>query len=143
VSTTAINPDVLKRITYSKYLLGRAYEHWQQGGDINAAQAILLAHDSAEMLMRAIADHEHVRLSDGFLIFWDEIKKKTGKEPPHKGQMDRLNNVRGAFKHKGILPNAAVVADLLPLTRSFCEEATEIFLGIKIQRNQPCRSDFK
>jgi hypothetical protein len=79
VSTTAINPDVLKRITYSKYLLGRAYEHWQQGGDINAAQAILLAHDSAEMLMRAIADHEHVRLSDGFLIFWDEIKKKTGK----------------------------------------------------------------
>lgn len=127
----AINSDVVKRITYSKYLMGRAYDHWERGGDLDAAQAILLGHDSAEMLIRAIADHHQVRLGDRFLGFWDEIKKKTGIEPPHKGQMDRLNNVRGAFKHKGILPNAAVVADLLPLTRSFCEESTETFLGIK------------
>lgn len=131
VMAAQVDPDVVKRVTYSKYLMDRAYDHWQRGGDLDAAQAILLAHDSAEMLMRAIGDFEHVRLPDGFMVFWDEIRKKTGIEPPHKGQMDRLNNVRGAFKHKGILPNATVVADLLPLTRSFCEEATELFLGIK------------
>ena len=126
-----LNPDLLKRITYSKYLMGRAYDLSQQSSDLGAAQAILFAHDSAEMLMCAIADHKHVKLPERFLAFWEEIKRTTDIEPPHKGQMDRLNNVRVAFKHKGILPNANVVADLLPITRSFCEEATETFFGIK------------
>jgi hypothetical protein len=126
-----LDPDLLKRTTYSKYLMDRAYDLRQQSSDLGAAQAILFAHDSAEMLMRVIADHQHVRFPENFLAFWEEIKRKTNIEPPHKGQMDRLNSVRVAFKHKGILPNASVVADLLPIARSFCEEATETFLGIK------------
>ena len=63
----SIKPDLLKHVTYSKYLMGRAYDLWRQGGDLNAAQAVLFAHDSAEILMRVIADHKHVRLPDGFM----------------------------------------------------------------------------
>jgi hypothetical protein len=131
MTISQLPPDLLKRLTYSKYMLGRGYDLWHRRADLEIALAISLAHDSAEMLMRAIADHEHVRLGDGFLTFWDAMNQKTGKEPPHKGQMDRLNTARGGFKHKGILPSAGVADDLLPITKSFCEEATEMFLAIK------------
>jgi hypothetical protein len=126
-----LGPDLLKRLTYAKYMMDRAYDLWRRKTDLEMALAISLAHDAAEILMRAIADHAHVKVGDGFLTFWEEIKKKTGKEPPHKGQMDRLNTARGGFKHKGILPSASVADDLLPITKSFCEEVTETFLGIK------------
>lgn len=131
MTISQLPPDLLERLTYSKYMLDRAYDLWHRRADLEMALAISLAHDSAEMLMRGIADHEHVRLGDGFLAFWDAMNQKTGKEPPHKGQMDRLNTARGGFKHKGILPSASIADDLLPITKSFCEEATEMFLAIK------------
>jgi hypothetical protein len=127
----SIGPDYLRRVVYAKYLMAQAYSLWKRGGDFQLAQAVLLAHDSTEMLMRVIADYKHTKVGDGFLSFWDEIEKKTHKEPPHKGQMDRFNSVRGAFKHKGILPNAADVGDLMPIVRSFCEEITETYLRVK------------
>ena len=46
------------------------------------------------------------------------------------GAMDRLNNLRVGFKHKGNVPNPAVVAELMPSVAAFCLAATSQYLGI-------------
>jgi hypothetical protein len=123
-------PDYVKRVTYSKYLLARAKFLHKEANELSSAEAVLVMHDAAEMLMRVITDHLGVNPSDKFMDFWKLVKDKTGSEPPRKGAMDRLNNLRVGFKHKGNLPNSNVVADLIPLVTDFCTETAEQYLGI-------------
>ena len=107
----SLSPDLLKRLTYSKYLLCRAKELRGRGDELSSAEATLTAHDSAEMLMRVTTDFLGAKSEQEFMKFWQSVQDKTGTAPPHKGQMDQFNKVRTEFKHRGILPNAGVVAD--------------------------------
>ncbi|MDR3678118.1 MAG: hypothetical protein P4N24_21735 [Acidobacteriota bacterium] len=125
-----MTPDKLKRLTYSKYLFRRAKYFQQLGNELSSAEAVLAAHDAAEMLMRVITDHLGASPADKIMDFWKLVKDKTGSEPPHKGAMDRLNNLRVGFKHKGNLPNSSVVADLMPSVAAFCAESAEQYLGV-------------
>lgn len=125
-----MTPDFVKRLSYSKYLLGRAKSLQQAGNELSSAEAALAAHDSAEMLMRVITDNLGASPAREFMDFWKIVKEKMGVEPPHKGAMDRLNNLRVGFKHKGNLPNPSVVGDLMPSVAAFCKEITEQYLGL-------------
>jgi hypothetical protein len=89
-----LSPDLLKRLTYSKYLLRRAKELRGRGDELSSAEAILAAHDSAEMLMRVITDFLGTKSEQEFMKFWQSVQDKTGTAPPHKGQMERFNKVR-------------------------------------------------
>ena len=53
---TAVAPDLIRRITYSKYLLRRATFLQREGNELATAEALLFAHDGAEMLMRVVTD---------------------------------------------------------------------------------------
>jgi hypothetical protein len=126
----SLSPDLLKRLTYSKYLLRRAKELRGHGDELSSAEAVLAAHDSAEMLMRVITDFLGTKSEQEFMKFWQSVQDKTGTVPPHKGQMERFNKVRTEFKHRGILPNVGVVSDLLPIVESFCKEVAQLFLNL-------------
>ena len=126
----SVDPDILKRATYSKYLLRRAKELHGQGHELNSAEAVLAAHDSAEMLMRVVADFLGAKPESEFMKFWQSVQDKTSTTPPHKGQMERFNKVRAEFKHRGIMPNVGVVSDLLPIVESFCKEIAQLFLSL-------------
>jgi hypothetical protein len=125
-----MTPDSVKRLSYSKYLLRRGKSLQQAGNELSSAEAVLAAHDSAEMLMRVITDYLGASPPEKFMDFWKVVKDKTSSEPPHKGAMDRLNSLRVGFKHKGNLPNSGVVADLMPSVAGFCAECTEQYLGV-------------
>ncbi len=125
-----MTPDKVKRLTYSKYLFRRAKSFQQIGNELSSAEAVLAAHDAAEMLMQVICDHLGINSSDNFMKFWEIVRAKTDSEPPHKSAMDRLNNLRVGFKHKGNLPNSSVVADLIPSVAAFCAESTEQYLKV-------------
>ncbi len=43
--------DLIKRLIYSKYLLKRAKALQQTGNELSSAEAVLTAHDGAEMLL--------------------------------------------------------------------------------------------
>jgi hypothetical protein len=126
----SFDPDLLKRTTYSKYLLRRAKELHRHGHELDSAEAVLAAHDSAEMLMRVTTDFLGAKSEQEFMKFWQAVQDNTGIPPPHKGQMDRFNKVRTEFKHRGILPNVGVVSDLLPIVESFCKEIARLFLKL-------------
>jgi hypothetical protein len=44
---TAVAPDLIRRITYSKYLLRRATFLQREGNELATAEALLFAHDGA------------------------------------------------------------------------------------------------
>jgi hypothetical protein len=128
---TALGPDFIRRITYSKYLLRRATSLQSERNELAAAEALLFAHDGAEMLMRVVTDFLGASPPKELINFWNNVAEKTKNgEPPHKGTMDRLNNLRVGFKHKGNLPNRTVVDGLLPIVNSFCLDIAALYLKI-------------
>jgi len=129
--SATLAPDLIKRITYSKYLLRRATSLQGEGNELATAEALLIAHDAAEMLMRVVTDFLGASPPKEFMNFWNNVAEKTKtSEPPHRGTMDRLNNLRIGFKHKGNLPNRTVVEGLLPIVTSFCLDIATLYLRI-------------
>jgi hypothetical protein len=124
----AITQEQMNRVIYSKYLLERAKARQSEGNELASAEAIVLAHDSAEMLMRVAYDHLGIAQPYPFMDFWKLVEKKTKQPVPLKSQMDGLNKQRIEFKHGGRLPNPKTVAALLPNVEAFCEEISQLYL---------------
>jgi len=122
--------DLIKRATFSKYFMRRAKELHKQNQILASAEAVLAAHDSAEMLMRVVTDFVGAKPEHEFMKFWESIKQKTGTEPPEKGQLDRFNRVRAELKHRGIVPDIGVVGDLLPIVEMFCRSIAKDLLNL-------------
>jgi len=123
-------PDLIRRVTYSKYLLRRATSLQRDGNELATAEAVLVAHDGAEMLMRVVVDFLGAKVPDRFMQFWQNVTEKTSIQPPHKTAMDRLNDLRVGFKHKGNLPNRSVADNLLPVVTAFCHEIASLYLKL-------------
>jgi hypothetical protein len=125
-----MNNELTKRLIYAKYLLKRAANLHADDNELASAGAVLTAHDSAEMVMLVVIEELKLSSFRNFSEFWKLVKESTGKEPPRKAAMDRLNHARVGLKHKGILPNPKVVADFLRTTTTFCEEIARDYLAI-------------
>jgi hypothetical protein len=129
-SVPALIPDLIRRVTYSKYLLRRATSLQREANELATAEAVLVAHDGAEMLMRVVVDFLGAKVPDRFMLFWQNVTEKTSIQPPHKAAMDRLNDLRVGFKHKGNLPNRSVADNLLPVVTAFCYEIASLYLKL-------------
>lgn len=125
-----ITPDEMNRVTYSKYLIERTKAHQAHGTELGSAQAILAAHDGAEMLMRVVYDHLKIDPPFQFMKFWDLLEKHPSGRPPFNSAMKGLNTQRNEFKHGGRLPHSKNVAALLPQVVAFCEEIAHLYLDI-------------
>jgi len=127
-----LSPDLVKRLTYSKYLLRRAISLQREGNELAAAEGVLVAHDAAEMLMRVVTDSLSVTYDkqDRFMDFWKKVKDPP---PPHKSTMERFNRLRVDFKHLGTLPHPGVVTDLLPVVTAFCHEIAGLYLRVDFE----------
>ena len=101
--TNILAPELVKRAIYSKYLMKRAMALLADGNELASAEAVLVAHDSVEMLMRVVADHVQVPLKreSTFMDFWNHMKTKVQKEPPLYAAMDQLNHQRVGLSTKG------------------------------------------
>lgn len=126
---TALSPDSLRRVIYSKYLLERAQLLDSAGHELALASAVLTVHDAVEMLMRVATDPLNVRPDYKFQEFWGIIQDERGIQLPLRVAMDRLNHARNGFKHKGIAPNPNTVRDCITNAISFCEEVSQQCLG--------------
>jgi hypothetical protein len=122
--------DVRKRILYTKYLLFRAKKALTEPSDLGVAVSLLLMHDASELLMLAVTDHLQLASNWRFMEFWEKVKQKGHKEPGQRIPMEQLNSLRVGLKHKGILPHAQSVRDLMPRVEAFCEEIAKDLLDI-------------
>lgn len=105
-----IRPEILKRITFAKFLLIQGHESLQSSSPIADGVSVSLYQDAAEMLLRSVAEN-----------FDADIKPKTSfDELSHaieiankninkikissKIAISQLNKSRVNFKHHGLLP---------------------------------------
>src|SRR5487761_622764 len=85
----ALLPDHIKRITYSKYLFSKASSLQRDSNELASAQAVLVAHDATEMLMRVVLDFIGAKPLDKFMQFWKNVPDVSGcTMPPHKAARD-------------------------------------------------------
>lgn len=126
----ALMTDEMRRVIYSRYLLERAKTLQARHTDLSSAEAILAAHDAAEMLMRVVYDNLKITPPSDFMGFWKLVKAATQKEPPFRHKMDSLNEQRNEFKHGGNLPHQNTVEGLLVSVSEFCEDISRDYLHI-------------
>jgi hypothetical protein len=126
----ALPADYIRRAVYAKYLLRRATELLGHRTLLSNAEALLALHDGAEMLMRVVGDQLRVKPFYAFMEFWPRVKDVIGAEPPHRAAMDRLNDTRNSFKHKGIPPDRSVVTGFVTLVDEFLTEISTQHLQV-------------
>jgi hypothetical protein len=121
--------DIHRRLVHAKYILERASSIQAERNEMSVSISVLLMHDAVELLMLAVLDHLNAPANSKreFKDFWSLVKQATGKDAPDRIPMDKLNQIRIGFKHKGALPNPAEAADLLARTRGFFENVLSIF----------------
>ena len=120
----------LKRLTYAKYLYGTAVDRLRSTSPIVAAEALLRVHDSVEIFQLVVLDNLNVSSKFEFMKFWEEVKNKTGKEPPYKDRFGQLNHMRVGFKHKGVAPNLSELGEVASVIRPFFVEVSREVLGV-------------
>lgn len=97
-----------------------------------AALSTLTFHDAVEMfLVVALAHLGESRKELRFMEYWDFLNTKLAPSAvSQKETMRRLNDIRGALKHQGILPGALEIEAARVNTRAFLEENTPVVFGI-------------
>lgn len=130
-----VSQEVRKRLLNAKYFLRRARRMQAEHLDLSIAMSLLLVHDAVEMLMLAVIDHLHVPTSKkrDFMDFWKEIRDLGHPEPPYRTAIDQLNSLRVGLKHKGSIPRAQTVTDLMPRIEAFCADAVRDYVAIEFE----------
>jgi hypothetical protein len=141
VSSVAVGigdrPRLLRRLSYSKYLLGVARESLSLPSQLAAAVGLLQMHDSIEIFQVVVLDWIGVSPSSdrsSFMAFWSLVKDKTGSEPPYKSIFKGLNEIRVQFKHHAILPNLQELRTLCAVVPSFYLEVCANVLNLDFTR---------
>lgn len=116
---------IIKRLSLIKYLYKQGIEQSYQTETI-ATFSILNLHDSIEMFLKLLAEHNDIKSDKfSFIEYWNRIEGLTLKE-----SMNNLNARRVNIKHKGLLPSKSDIEISRVNTTDFFEQNTKKFFGI-------------
>src|ERR1035438_3035288 len=104
-----LQPELLRRLLIGRRMLCSFCPSLTPESDALAvAQAILLSHDAAELVLSAIAESvSATRKTDRMALmdYVNAISEKTGTAFAGRAFFESLNRERVSFKHYGIPPN--------------------------------------
>lgn len=119
---------IIKRLALIKYLYKLGLEQSRQVETL-ASFSILSFHDSIEMCLKLIAEHNNIKSDNfSFLDYWSQIPTLTLKE-----SMRNLNARRVNIKHKGLLPSKSDIEISRVNTSDFFEQNVIVQLGIEFK----------
>ena len=122
--------NTLRRLALIRYLYGIGVDQSIKPEPL-CSYAVLAFHDSVEMFLVLLADHLGVKDSDfRFMEYWDRLKPKVGTDLPQRETMRRLNSVRNALKHEGVLLPRIEVDSSREATRIFFQEVVPLVYGV-------------
>lgn len=130
-----IGKELINRLICAKYLFHIGIGILDQGGPFSPGRAVLHFQDSAEMLLRVIAEHLHcsVKENASFNQIIDSIDNKSDKNLTHRSALNQLNKARVSFKHFGLEPKLEDVSKFRNDLESFFPTATKTFLNIDFE----------
>jgi hypothetical protein len=129
--------EIIDRLLLAKGLLAKIrFSPTATPDRISLAQAILSAHDAAELVSAAIAQHLNcLPASPAYLMgILSEIKKDMGAAVPHRDYFSRLNTVRKAIKHEGVFPDPQQWYRVGELAYEYVSEWCQKYLGLSVRR---------
>ena len=119
-----------KRLSIIKFLFRNGLEQSLQA-EIISFYAVLTFHDSVEMFLKLAAEYYNVKADNfNFLDYWDKL--------PHpltlKESMKKLNLIRVALKHKGVIPAKVEIEAARIIVSDFFEQNTPTLFGINFDQ---------
>jgi len=127
-----IRKELLDRLICAKYIFMRGMEILDQGGPFSSGRSVLHFQDSAEMALRAIAEHLHcsVKPSTQFNQIVDSINESGVNVLSHRTALNQLNSARVNFKHFGLEPKIGDSNKFKNDLNGFFPNAIKDFMGI-------------
>jgi hypothetical protein len=124
MSSIAITPELMRRLTISRYVYMMALDQVRKG-DVLSGLALLQFHDAVELFLQAVAEILHVPVDEhtDFISYWVAFSK-LGLALPYKEQMRRFNKARVLIKHNGVLPSQHDVEEFRTSVTGFLIEAS-------------------
>jgi hypothetical protein len=132
---SGLDPSTVTRLAFIRLLFQQGVDQAQLPEPLNAT-SVLSLHDASELLLGAIADQLGASLPKhlAFMDHWKYLspgKLPGGVDLPARQRMDRVNELRNALKHKGILPSKAAVELACADVRAFLEDSTMLVYGME------------
>ena len=129
-----LRKEVLRRILLAKSILSPVLiAGWERPNAHAVAKQVLNAHDAADLVFAAIADHQNklptTNKAPSMLDCLGLIRTEADK---HSGYFKQLNEARNSLKHAGNLPNAtqwaAVGRDVFEKLSTLCQATLNVSL---------------
>lgn len=132
-----MQPVILNRLISARFLLENSGPRLNRHSDARAvAHAVLISHDAAELALTALADHLKLGLPErtDFPTLIDKLKSQTVFSSGFPGDVffNKLNKVRIAFKHHGVLPDSGSWFDVVDTTLAHLDDASKQVLGVAL-----------
>jgi hypothetical protein len=121
------------RLAIAKQLLSKASLAAAEPGTISPGVGVSLCQDGLELLLRAVADHNHVELPRR--VEFEELIshiEKAGWSVAHKARLLQINRVRVSFKHSGNLPEEAQAKDMVAFASIAASEICQACIGVSL-----------
>ncbi|NTW54051.1 MAG: hypothetical protein HGB15_04690 [Chlorobaculum sp.] len=105
-----IEPELINRIVYAKYLYWQGNENLNKNTLLSDGIALLNFQDAVEIFLRAIAEliHASIKEQASFDVIINEIDNSEyiskDYKIPFRSSLNQLNKARVNFKHFGLLP---------------------------------------
>lgn len=134
-----MQPVILNRLISARFLLENSGLSLNRNSDSRAvAQNVLMAHDAAELALTAIADHLKIALPERteFPKLIDQLNSHVGMPGGLSGHvyLTKLNKVRIAFKHHGLLPDSGSWFDVVDRTSLHLDETCLTAVGVALSK---------
>ncbi|MEV0898215.1 hypothetical protein [Actinoplanes sp. NPDC049802] len=127
----AIPREVASRLAFIRYLHHLGVEQ-SLLPEPRSSTAVLALHDAVEAFLLLAAEYRGVAAPSQFANYWDALAKPAGSgvELTVKQGMVRLNKVRVALKHHGVLPGREAIAQIVGDTATFFAANTPLVFGV-------------
>lgn len=126
---TISDPNVIRLLTYSKYLYTGAWHRLSSPSSLEVAEAILRLHDALEIFQIAVLTSLGAE-PDKTPKFWEKVKENKGIDLPFKGEFNAFNKVRVNFKHYAVITELTEMRRVSAFVPSFFSHACLHALGI-------------
>jgi hypothetical protein len=127
-----IRRENLRRILLARHFLGMSPTQLSPSASpLTVAQAVLHAHDAAELVTAAVASHIEAPLKQKMFLmeYIEAIEQKTRQAFPGRSFFSDLNEARRVAKHHGLLPAVADFHDAPEKTKMQLDSACRVHLG--------------
>lgn len=133
-----LSQDVIDRLLVAKGLLAKIrFSPTAHPDRISLAQAILSAHDAAELASAAIARHLNCLPAAQKTYLMDILpanSKSQGVTVAHRDYFSQLNSVRKVIKHEGIFPDTQQWYRVGERVYEYLSEWCQQYLGLSLDK---------